>query len=82
MSRVRKRKPSSSSSRGGRSITKSNRGNTQRSLQMSKPPARKGPRGKRKRKKKKRVLRFVSLILVIGLVFYRVRSSIYKEQGG
>ncbi|MCM1989528.1 LCP family protein [Oceanirhabdus seepicola] len=68
MSRVRKRKPSSTSSRGGRSTTKTNRGNTQRSPQKSKPISNKGRRGKRKVKKKKSVLRSISLILFISLV--------------
>ncbi|WBW96781.1 LCP family protein [Oceanirhabdus sp. W0125-5] len=69
MSRVRKRKSSSTSSRGGRSTAKESRGNIQRSSQKSKSTSTQGRRGKRKAKKKKRVLRNISIILFIGLIF-------------
>jgi len=68
MSRVRKRKPSSTSTRGGRSTTKTNRGTTQRSPQKSRTISNKGHRGKRKVKKKKRVLKFISLVLFVVLI--------------
>lgn len=68
MSRVRKRKPSSTSLTSGRSTTKINRGDTQRSPQKNQSVSNRGRKRKRKVKKKKRILKFISFTLFLGLI--------------